>query len=184
MCPFVHVCFLDDISKKRKYLVQKLLNDGGRIIQQVIYSLFKKTRAEGKMCHQSSLTPHSRGILPWRFIHQLLLLPTGSAGLLGAFQSGSCIFSSRHAHMAAWTYRLALTSQRSVGVCDKIGWERTYSPVPWLIFTVKDIRQCPTAHNANFWHISVNYMPDLWWHASDRCDCIIVHIRWMPYRRW
>lgn len=54
-------------------------------------------------------------------------------------------------------WRAALTSlQHSVGVCDKIEWERTYSPAPWLIFTAKDIRQCPTAHNANFWHIAVN----------------------------
>lgn len=32
----------------KKYSIQKLLNDGGRIIQQVSYSLFKKPRAEEK----------------------------------------------------------------------------------------------------------------------------------------
>lgn len=77
----------------------------------------------------------------------------------GSFHSSGSIFSSRRALVftgGARTWRAALTSRRSVGVCDKIEWERTYSPAPWLIFTVKDIRQCPTAHNANFWHIAVN----------------------------
>lgn len=85
---------------------------------------------------------------------------------------------------APWTYSLTLTLQRSVGVRDEIRGERTYSPAPWLIFTVKDNRQCPTAHNANFWHISVNFMPNLWWHAVTSVTVhhsshwVMLHWRW------
>lgn len=49
------------------------------------------------------------------------------------------------------------------------------SPAPWLIFTVKGNRQCPTAHNANFWHISVNFIPNLWWRAVTNAT---VHHVW------
>lgn len=49
----------------KKYSVQKLLNDGGRIIQQVSYSLFKKPRAEEKCvikaCSHHTLVEYYRG---------------------------------------------------------------------------------------------------------------------------
>lgn len=119
------------------------------------------------------VTRHCK-LFQWQFIHQQQI----SSSIYGVL-SGKQLYLT-----AAWTYRLALTLQQSVGVCDEIRWERTYSPAPWLIFTVKDNRQCPTAHNANFWHISANFMPDLWWHAvtsvtvHHSSHCVMLHWRW------
>lgn len=145
----------------------KLWNDGESIIL-ACQLLLLKHREPVTMCHQSIHTRKWVDLLNYHcdssFINKYYPL-CYKVYHKGSFQSNSCMFNSRHAHMWTWTYRLDLTSQCSVGVCDEIRWERTYSPAPWLIFTVKDNRQCPTAHNANFWHISVNFMPDLWWHA-------------------